>query len=197
METKAVLVKDRCTSIPVLLLRISKEDTRMIEPLRSAGYDGDYILYQPLDGEFKNRVSYDAYSWHDRTHHEAHLWLEHQIWEEIPDIVDVEVILGETVINGIDMRDLKNKLMGFLKANDLDTDVCFYTPAEWNARGESVGDGSLATLTFEGPLYSVLSLNNGVEYFDEIDQGLKTVLDEFGLYYECGYAWSMHFYRKD
>ena len=71
------------------------------------------------------------------------------------------------------------------------TDVSFYSPKEWDARGESVGQGSLASVTFEGELYDAMNYN---EFGSNIAEKIRNDLGEYGLYFEQGYAWSLHVY---
>lgn len=46
------------------------------------------------------------------------------------------------------------------------------------------------TMTFEGPLYSVINY----EDYDFVFNMTKKFLDEYGLYFEQGHAWSMAAY---
>lgn len=47
------------------------------------------------------------------------------------------------------------------------------------------------TITFEGSLYSVINYND----FDFIDKMNRKFLDDYGLYFEQGHAWSMAAYK--
>lgn len=71
------------------------------------------------------------------------------------------------------------------------TDVHFYSPKEWKDRGEQFGDGALASVTFEGELYDAINNN---EFGTNIAEKIRSDLEQHNLYYEQGYAWSMHIY---
>lgn len=70
-------------------------------------------------------------------------------------------------------------------------DLNFWTPEQWdNERGEPYGRRALLTATFEGPIYALM--NTGTGFPDK----LVTALDTLGVYYEQGFAWSLHVYPK-
>lgn len=95
MEIKQIEIRDRCTFIPSLAIRVSGEDGYLF---RRAGFGSDYciILTRLVDGT----SHWDPYNWKlidGRTMHVAHLHLV-RFWEEVKDqeVLDIEFILGET-----------------------------------------------------------------------------------------------------
>lgn len=46
-------------------------------------------------------------------------------------------------------------------------------------------------MTFEGPLYDVLNYGDGTT-----ENELRTFFEDYGLYYELGYAWSLATYEN-
>jgi hypothetical protein len=98
MEIKTLEIRDRATFIPCLAISTKSSDAEQHYLLRKAGYsdcgNGDCILFGWLQG---GKLTYDAYSWGDRTMATAH----HHIKEHFDslkngDVIDVEFILGET-----------------------------------------------------------------------------------------------------
>ena len=95
METKLITVLDRATEIGVIVIRLTKLDSVNMPILRNAGYFGsDYVFYMPLDGFMRGRVETSPFDWGDRTHTQAHNFIEKN-WNTIDKIVDIEIILGE------------------------------------------------------------------------------------------------------
>lgn len=72
------------------------------------------------------------------------------------------------------------------------TDVYFYSPKEWTTRRQGVGENALATVTFEGELYDAINYDT---FGTNIAEKIRIDLLAHGLYYELGYAWSMHIYQ--
>lgn len=99
MEIKIVRVLDIATDIGVMLIHFTAADCIKHKALSRAGFSGDYILYQPLDGIYKNKTSYEPDFWDDRTHHVSHLWISSKKWEEIPDTINVEEILEKQLFS--------------------------------------------------------------------------------------------------
>jgi len=90
---------------------------------------------------------------------------------------------------------LKDELSRFLKKRDLDQDVNFYTTEQWAARGESVGNNAIMSLTFEGPLYRVM--NCPEDMTENLWQlGIYSIVKRHNCYAEMGYAWSLHIYPE-
>ena len=78
----------------------------------------------------------------------------------------------------------------FLKENELDVDVGFYTKEEWCARGEPFGNTAEISMTFEGALYEVLNYDGG-----DLAEKFYAIAEKHGYMVEMGYAWSAHFYK--
>lgn len=71
-------------------------------------------------------------------------------------------------------------------------DAKVYSAKEWAARGEPYGKNSFATLVVDGStLYDVL---NG-HLDDPVMQQLDQVLEQYGLYSEMGFSWTLHVYE--
>ena len=80
-------------------------------------------------------------------------------------------------------------LMAWLKARELDGDTRFYTNDEWKKRGETYGNSSICTVTTEGDLNRIVNFEGD----DEIYQQLDRFVESYGLFWELGYGWDMHF----
>jgi len=90
MTMKFVEIRDRATFIPAVAFQIDGADDYLA---RRVGFGSPMVFLVTLSTQ---RCAYDPYSWGDRTHHMAHLWLS-QHWEEFKSggVVDVEFLLGE------------------------------------------------------------------------------------------------------
>ena len=87
----------------------------------------------------------------------------------------------------------KKAVEQYLQSRELDHGSSVYTGDEWHARGERYGKGSVVTVTTEGPLGHLLNgyvEEGSEELINDWDRFLKTL----GLYWELGYAWSVHLY---
>lgn len=70
--------------------------------------------------------------------------------------------------------------------------VHFYTPKDWEDRGETYLQGSKLVLLFEGSILYVC-LNYGEDGW-KFQTKLNELLNEFGVYYELGYSWCLGIY---
>ena len=84
----------------------------------------------------------------------------------------------------------------WLKAHNLDTDVHFYTQEEWVKWGETYGIEADFTITTEGAFYTLLNDPYGKSAYALINE-FSLLLDGFGYWYEQGYSWSIHLYKKE
>lgn len=98
MEVKCLEVRDEGTFMPVICIKPIPENEYQRWLLRRDGYSGNasescVIVIKPQC----NGVSYDSYSWGDRTMNVAHAYIERN-WETLLDgeVIDVQYILGET-----------------------------------------------------------------------------------------------------
>ena len=73
-------------------------------------------------------------------------------------------------------------------------DYRFYTPDQWAMRGESIGEGALLSMTFEGTIYEHLNYNGLEGYTFALMESINAELNKLGVYYEQGFAWSLHVY---
>lgn len=85
----------------------------------------------------------------------------------------------------------------WLEEHDLADNAKLYTPQEWRARGEQFGNDAEFTITTEGTLYSLLNGHMQGSAAYELQEQFSTFLNEIGLWYDLGHAWSVHFYRTD
>lgn len=92
-----------------------------------------------------------------------------------------------------DPEKLKSVVTDWLRMNELLYDTRAYTPKEWEERGEKYGGGSVLTITTEGPMYEML--NDG--WNPRLNEKWEQFLVGLRLWYELGYAWSVHLYPKD
>jgi hypothetical protein len=101
METKLFEVRDSCTFIPVLCIKLKQKTEEERYLIRKAGYSLDqvYILYTPLVGIQSKKCTYDQYEWDDRTHKTAHNYIIEN-WDKLQsgEVIDVQYILEETKV---------------------------------------------------------------------------------------------------
>jgi hypothetical protein len=71
----------------------------------------------------------------------------------------------------------------------------FFTPKEWQKRGEEIGSYADLTLTCEGQLNHIL--NGYVSDSRHLIDDFSRVVNGTGYYWEWGYAWSVHFYKME
>jgi hypothetical protein len=91
-------------------------------------------------------------------------------------------------------------LARWLVDQKLDYGCTMYTTGDWVARGESVGNKALFTVTFEGnDMYSVINGHyeglEGRRFAKKVYEGLTDFLEKRGLGWEQGMTWSLHVYR--
>jgi hypothetical protein len=98
IETKLLEIRDSCTFIPALAMRVLAERTGPGRLLWRAGYSHEHphiLLMRLEDGETQN----DPYKWslqRGRTMRAAHEWIQFHYDDIGPgDVIDVEFILGE------------------------------------------------------------------------------------------------------
>jgi hypothetical protein len=113
MITRIVEIRDRNTFVPALAILVEDENEAQRYYMRRTGYPtrvetpsgglAIVILMRMAD----QKAHSDVYDWNDRTHQNAHYWLQEQVnkhgghWffdSMLTDglVIDVEYILGET-----------------------------------------------------------------------------------------------------
>lgn len=98
MEIKLLEIRDSGTFMPHMAIKLEPRSEEERWLLARAGYGSsqDYILFHPL---CTNEIQYDYYSWQRgaRTVPIAHKYV-YEKWNELKsgDVIDVQVILGET-----------------------------------------------------------------------------------------------------
>lgn len=92
-----------------------------------------------------------------------------------------------------DPQELKTLVTNWLRARDLLYDTWVYTPDEWRERGEKYGERSLLNIATEGRLYDMMNAGSDPHLYKEWEE----FLDSHRLWYELGYAWSIHLYPKE
>ena len=100
LENKIFEIRDRMTFIPALCTKMAPTihtAEREEKLMRHSGYGfGVPMIILTMLNDTK-RTSYNAFSWGDRTMHNAHLYINEHFNElETGAVVDVEYILGET-----------------------------------------------------------------------------------------------------
>jgi hypothetical protein len=72
----------------------------------------------------------------------------------------------------------------------------FYSTEEWQERGEQFGRNALLTIVIEeSPWYNVLNGLVDSKAAADASDALEDLMEEHGVWYELGHAWSMHFYE--
>lgn len=96
MEVKLLEVRDRATFLPVFAMAATPSNEGQRYLLSRAGYGNEPVCI--IVGRLRGgTVSYDLYSWGDRTMATAHDYINKHFNElKDGDVIDVEFILGET-----------------------------------------------------------------------------------------------------
>jgi len=84
----------------------------------------------------------------------------------------------------------------YLRSHDLSHDSHVYTQEEWRARNERYGNDAVLTIVTEGPLYALLNRGDWETAARELEE-FNRFLETLGLWYELGYAWSVHLYPRE
>lgn len=88
---------------------------------------------------------------------------------------------------------IKANVEFYLARNKLSHDSHVYTQEEWVKRGEKYGNDAQVTIATEGPLYALLNQGDWPGATFEIER-FNGFLAQLGLYWDLGYAWSVHLY---
>jgi hypothetical protein len=95
-----------------------------------------------------------------------------------------------------DFEEVKARFLAYLAERDWNYDVRCYTQEEWEARGETVGNGSPFVVTMDGcPLYDVLNFYVGAKLFDKTREELDAIFEEYGFHFELCHSWSFALYE--
>lgn len=92
-----------------------------------------------------------------------------------------------------DPQALKANIEFYLANHNLAFDSRVLTQEEWIARKEKFGNDALLTIVTEGPLYALLNRGDWPEAAGQL-KALEEFLEEMGVYWDLGYAWSVHIY---
>lgn len=96
LENKMFEIRDKATTISAFAIKMVSTDEIERFLLRRAGYSNEVpcILLTHIGD---HRCTYDPFNWGNRTMHEAHKYiLENFDKLESGDVIDIELILGET-----------------------------------------------------------------------------------------------------
>ncbi|MCK6485020.1 MAG: hypothetical protein HUU22_07170 [Phycisphaerae bacterium] len=88
---------------------------------------------------------------------------------------------------------LRRELIDWLRRNELDGDLSFWTQPEWGRRGEEYLNDARLVITTEGGLFHLLNYAFDNPKVDE----LQDFLSSFGFWFEMGHAWSIGIYEED
>lgn len=107
---------------------------------------------------------------------------------------DIDLIIMGASMAGLppSQQWVKKAVEQYLESRELDFGAEVYTQDEWRATGNKYGEEAIATITTEGPLGHLLNYPSPetVELLEDWDDFLK----KLGLWWELGYAWSVHLY---
>jgi hypothetical protein len=82
---------------------------------------------------------------------------------------------------------LKTELQDWLRRNELDGDLSFWTQSEWGVRNEEYLNEACLVITTEGNLHFLLNYA-----FDHPKvEALQDLLASFGFWFEMGHSWSI------
>lgn len=96
----------------------------------------------------------------------------------------------------IDVKKLQEAIEAYLIAHQWNFENRFYSAEEWQERGEYIGRESVLTMTMDGcPLNPILNFYSGAAIFDEVHAALEEIGKRFGVNYELGFSWSIHWYE--
>jgi hypothetical protein len=90
---------------------------------------------------------------------------------------------------------LKESVEKWIGKWKLGGDSSFYTPKQWQEKGEEIGAYADLTLVCEGSLNHVL--NGYASDSNHLIDDFNRVVNEAGYWWEWGFSWSVHFYKKD
>ena len=77
------------------------------------------------------------------------------------------------------------------------SDTLVHTGDSWASRKEAVGNGSVATITSEGQLYSYLNYECGERRYEEAYEKMTAIANRHKCWWQQGYGWTWHFYPKE
>lgn len=95
-----------------------------------------------------------------------------------------------------DVQDLIGWVEEYLFENHMDRDTHVMSTEEWTGRGEKYGEGSIITIATEGPIGRLLNGyddGHGLDYQAKLGRW-NDFLASMGLWWDLGYAWSIHLY---
>ena len=85
----------------------------------------------------------------------------------------------------------------WILANELEYDAKLYSTEEWKKKGERWGNNALFTIVTEGPHYELVNSYMDSSSERKLTSQLDKLMKKLGIYYELGFAWSMHFYSVE
>ncbi len=91
------------------------------------------------------------------------------------------------------LNQLRRQLEEWLRRNELDGDLQFWTQAEWKQRREEYLNDAHLVITTEGSLYHLLNYACDDPKVEE----LQNLLSSFGFWFDMGHAWSIGIYYED
>jgi hypothetical protein len=102
--------------------------------------------------------------------------------------------MANATVSDEQIKGCREALEAYWRKEDLWFDAKWWTPDEWRALGNEYGNDAVLNLTFEGPLYREFNVPWESHPPFAVQERTYEIQQQFGLYHELGYAWSMHFY---
>jgi hypothetical protein len=91
---------------------------------------------------------------------------------------------------------IAKRIWTWLERHDLTYDARLYPKKQWRARGETFGTDALFTIVTEGPLYELINYAE-TPSAARLLAAFTEYVEAQGVWYELGYAWSLHFYPQE
>lgn len=88
---------------------------------------------------------------------------------------------------------LQKQLQDWLRRNELDHDLSFWSSSEWRERGEKYLNEAEFVITTAGDLHFLLNYACDHALVDE----LQDLVSSFGFWFEMGHSWNLGFYEDD
>jgi hypothetical protein len=95
-----------------------------------------------------------------------------------------------------DEKAIAEAVRQWLREMELDFGTRVYTREEWRKRGEQWGNNAPVTITAEGEFNHLMNDYEEKDVEEAFFRRWDRFLSGLGLWWEFGYAWSIHLYEK-